>query len=261
MFEPIAQVFVRPDETLAGGLPNEDAQSFVFDATSLFERDKFSGFDRIEGGTRANVGFRYNGTFSNGVTAQAIVGQSYHLAGMNSFAVPMSLAYAGANSGLDTKVSDFVAMAAVDLPVGLNVTASGRFDKDNLALKRADLTTGVNFDRVSASVTYTDIMAQRATATAGYGSDVDRRAISGNLNVKFAENWNVFGSTGYDLVKKSFHSSTVGFGYQDECVAFTFNYTRKSATDVDPKEWSIGARLSLRTLGDIDYGDATGKSF
>jgi hypothetical protein len=26
-------------------MPNEDAQSFVFDTTSLFERDKFSGFD------------------------------------------------------------------------------------------------------------------------------------------------------------------------------------------------------------------------
>ena len=43
------------------GIPNEDAQSFVFDATTLFERDKFSGYDRIEGGTRANVGFRYSG--------------------------------------------------------------------------------------------------------------------------------------------------------------------------------------------------------
>ena len=49
VFEPIAQIYVRPDEAYAGGLPNEDAQSFVFDATTLFERDKFSGYDRIEG--------------------------------------------------------------------------------------------------------------------------------------------------------------------------------------------------------------------
>ena len=51
------------------GIPNEDAQSFVFDATTLFERDKFSGYDRIEGGTRANIGLRYTGTFDNGWTA------------------------------------------------------------------------------------------------------------------------------------------------------------------------------------------------
>ena len=34
--EPIAQVIVRPNETYAGKLPNEDAQSLVFDASNLF---------------------------------------------------------------------------------------------------------------------------------------------------------------------------------------------------------------------------------
>jgi LPS-assembly protein len=98
--EPIAQVFVRPDERLAGGIPNEDAQSFVFDATSLFERDKFSGFDRAEGGTRANVGIRYSGSYANGMTTYATFGQSYHLAGLNSFAAP-DLSQATRNSGLE----------------------------------------------------------------------------------------------------------------------------------------------------------------
>ncbi|MGY3396201.1 lipopolysaccharide assembly outer membrane protein LptD (OstA) [Bradyrhizobium sp. USDA 3311] len=33
--EPIAQVIIRPDEPHAGKLPNEDAQNFVFDTSSL----------------------------------------------------------------------------------------------------------------------------------------------------------------------------------------------------------------------------------
>ena len=74
MLEPMAQIFARPDEGYATtlGIPNEDAQSLVFDASSLFDRDKFSGYDRIEGGTRANLGVRYTGTFSkrlDGTTA------------------------------------------------------------------------------------------------------------------------------------------------------------------------------------------------
>ncbi|MGN6549043.1 MAG: LPS-assembly protein LptD, partial [Pararhizobium sp.] len=88
VIEPIAQIFVRPDEPLAGGLPNEDAQSFVFDTSNLFSRDKFSGFDRVEGGTRANVGLQYTGSFDNGVTLESIFGQSYQIAGQNSFASP-----------------------------------------------------------------------------------------------------------------------------------------------------------------------------
>jgi LPS-assembly protein len=46
--EPIAQVIIRPNESYAGKLPNEDAQSLVFDASSLFSVDKFSGDDRVE---------------------------------------------------------------------------------------------------------------------------------------------------------------------------------------------------------------------
>ena len=53
---PIVQIIARTDETQIGHLPNEDAQSLVFDDTTLFEWDKFSGYDRIEGGVRANVG-------------------------------------------------------------------------------------------------------------------------------------------------------------------------------------------------------------
>ena len=135
--EPMAQLFARNDEPYTDGLgiPNEDAQSFVFDATSLFERDKFSGYDRIEGGTRANIGFRYSGAFGNGWTANGIVGQSYHLAGENSFAAP-DLVNAGAYSGLETDTSDFVGLigfASPDRPVGVGQRPARRADARNSA--------------------------------------------------------------------------------------------------------------------------------
>src|SRR5690606_31818091 len=114
------------------GVPNEDAQSFVFDASNLFERDKWSGYDRIEGGTRANLGIRYSGTFASGWTADALVGQSYHIAGLNSFATP-DLVHAGAESGLETDVSDFVAMVGVSSPDGaISASVGGRFDEETL---------------------------------------------------------------------------------------------------------------------------------
>ena len=67
VIEPIAQILARPDLSYTGILPNEDSQSLVFDATTLFDHDKFSGFDRIESGSRANIGLRYAATFDNGV--------------------------------------------------------------------------------------------------------------------------------------------------------------------------------------------------
>ena len=47
-------------------IPNEDALSLVFDDTLLFDIDKFSGYDRIETGTRANVGLRYTAQLASG---------------------------------------------------------------------------------------------------------------------------------------------------------------------------------------------------
>ena len=85
--EPIAQVIIRPNETYAGKLPNEDAQSMMFDASNLFSVDKFSGYDRVEGGGRANVGVQATTQFDRGGSVNVLFGQSYQLFGLNSFAV------------------------------------------------------------------------------------------------------------------------------------------------------------------------------
>src|SRR5436853_4259803 len=106
--EPIAQVIIRPNETYAGRLPNEDAQSLVFDASNLFAVDKFSGYDRIEGGGRANVGVQATTQFDRGGSINVLFGQSYQLFGMNSFAVA-DPTNTGVDSGLQNTRSDYVA--------------------------------------------------------------------------------------------------------------------------------------------------------
>ena len=106
--EPIAQVILRPNEPDIGRLPNEDAQSLVFDDSNLFKVDKFSGYDRVEGGGRANVGLQYTAQFNRAGYVSAMFGQSYQLFGTNSFAVG-DATNTGLDSGLDTTRSDYVA--------------------------------------------------------------------------------------------------------------------------------------------------------
>ncbi|MGC1327699.1 MAG: LPS assembly protein LptD, partial [Xanthobacteraceae bacterium] len=81
--EPIAQVIVRPNETDIGKFPNEDAQSLVFDDSNLFAIDKYSGWDRVEGGTRANVGIQYTAQINRAGSVNVLFGQSYQLFGQN----------------------------------------------------------------------------------------------------------------------------------------------------------------------------------
>lgn len=48
ILEPIAQIYLRNNLKNAEVFVNEDAQELSFNALSLFQRDKFSGYDKIE---------------------------------------------------------------------------------------------------------------------------------------------------------------------------------------------------------------------
>ena len=246
ILEPVAQIFMRNNERFAGLLPNEDAQSLVFDASNLFERDKFSGWDRMEGGTRANFGLRYSGTFANGWTTNAMFGQSYHLAGVNSYASP-DLVAAGFASGLETDVSDYVAAAGVSSGNGLSLAVRGRFDEKTFEVRRGEAELAYAGNPVSGSLRYAYIQAQPK-----YGFNTDRHEVTGAASVKFNENWRAFGSTTYDIKNKYTPAVALGFGYDDSCTSYSLTYSEsRTLTTMDDPKRSVGFFLSFRTLGDI----------
>ncbi|HMM64388.1 MAG TPA: LPS-assembly protein LptD, partial [Mesorhizobium sp.] len=249
--EPTAQLFVRPNEPYVGGLavPNEDAQSFVFDATTLFERDKFSGYDRIEGGTRANLGLRYSGSYDNGWTTNALFGQSYQVAGTNSFAEP-DFVNAGADSGLETSRSDYVGLAGFSAPNGFSASLSGRFDEQSLAMRRAEVKAAYTGSPISLSARYTFIQAQPS-----YGVPEDLQELSFGSSARLNQNWRVFGSGTYDLEKSLFTSDGLGFAYDDECFSYTMTLSQSRNRDTRELTQNIGFNISFRTLG--DFGSAT----
>ncbi|AVA20977.1 MULTISPECIES: LPS-assembly protein LptD [unclassified Rhizobium] len=256
VFEPIAQIYVRPDEQLAGRLPNEDAQSFVFDATNLFDRDKFSGFDRVEGGTRANVGWRYTGSFDSGYKLQHIFGQSYQLAGRNSFATD-DLVGAGSDSGLETTRSDYVTMFGLTTPQGISLSQSYRFDEKDFAFRRGDTQVGFANDDFQTSVTYTHIAAQPQ-----YGFTSDQDEIQTRAQIKFKNYWSVFGTVSYDLNDSEITRQGIGLSYEDECTIFSVSFLdKKDSTNQSGSDWSIGARITFRTLGDVNLGNVQDATF
>ncbi|QND65517.1 LPS-assembly protein LptD [Mesorhizobium loti] len=247
VIEPMAQVFMRPNEQYVGGLavPNEDAQSMVFDATTLFERDKFSGYDRVEGGSRANVGFRYSGSYNNGWGTNAIFGQSYQIGGENSFAAP-DLVNVGAYSGLDTTKSDYVGLFGINSPNGFAASVSGRFDEQSFEIRRAEVKAAYSGLPVSLSAKYAFIQAQPL-----YGFTTDRHEVTLGASTHLAENWRVFGTGTYDLQQSLLVKDGVGFAYNDSC--FTYLMTYSQSRDLNTREVSqtIGFNLSFRTLGDF----------
>ncbi|MDA8870566.1 LPS-assembly protein LptD [Rhizobiaceae bacterium] len=248
VFEPIAQIYARPNIIGQDSMfVNEDSQSLVFGASNLFSRDKFSGYDRIETGTRANVGLRYSAGFASGLTLGAVVGQSYHLAGDNPYSVLDDPTNAGQDSGLQEDVSDYVASLSLNTGRGITFDAQARVTKDDLDLARTTLAASLVRGPVTADLTYTYIAAQPA-----YRFEDDREQVTARGTYNFRENWTVGAGVQYDIDLAYVVNDYVGLTYSDECFLYSLNF-KQAHTEEGLTSRAITFNIGLRTLGDFGY--------
>ncbi|MGX1426154.1 LPS-assembly protein [Bradyrhizobium elkanii] len=216
--EPIAQVIIRPNEPDAGKLPNEDAQSLVFDTSNLFAVDKFSGYDRVEGGSRANVGVQATTQFDRGGSVKAMFGQSYQMFGLNSFAVA-DVTNTGVDSGLQNPRSDYVASLAYSPNRTYTFSVRSRMDEATWNINRFEAQASANFDRWSVSLMYGDYAAQPEL-----GYLTRREGILASGSIKVAANWVVQGAARWDLEANKINQYAFGAGYVDDCFVLAANY-------------------------------------
>jgi LPS-assembly protein len=244
--EPIAQIIIRPNESYAGKLPNEDAQSLVFDASNLFSVDKFSGYDRVEGGGRANVGVQATTQFDRGGSINVLFGQSYQLFGLNSFAV-QDMTNTGLDSGLATAKSDYVARVNYSPNRTYTFSVRTRLDEETLNVQRFEAEGRANFDRWSVSMIYGNYAAQPEL-----GYLTRREGLLGSASVKVAANWVVTGAARWDLEVNKLNQYVVGAGYVDDCFVLAanyvtaYNYAAGSAPPVLSHAFML--QIGLRTL-------------
>lgn len=244
--EPIGQVIIRPNEQKIGALPNEDAQTLVFDDGNLFRVDKFSGWDRVEGGSRANAGVQYTAQVNQGGFVNALFGQSYQLFGANSFAAN-DLTNTGLDSGLDTARSDYVARTSYQPNSTYKFNSRFRFDHDTFATQRMELETVATFSRWNVSLMYGDYAAQP-----DLGYLYRRRGILGTALFKLDANWVVSGGARYDLTEEKINQTRIGLGYIDDCLILGLNYLTNynyNGLGTPTLVHQVMLQLSLRTLG------------
>jgi LPS-assembly protein len=254
-FEPIAQVIARPNESQIGNWPNEDAQSLVFDDSNLFRVDKFSGWDRQEGGGRTNYGLTYSAQFNQGGFFNALFGQSYQLFGQNSF-TQGGTTNTGIDSGLDSRLSDYVARASYQPDRIMTYTTRFRFDKDNFTVRRFEAEARGNFGRWTGMVLYGDYDAQP-----DLGFLYRRQGILSQATYKLDANWMVIGGARYDIQAGKFDQTRIGFGYVDDCLIMALNYITSYTYSGNPTaDHRVMLQLSLRTIGGTSISQTVGSS-
>jgi LPS-assembly protein len=250
--QPIAQVIARPNETQIGRWPNETSQSFTFDDSNLFSVNKFSGWDRVEGGGRANVGVQYTAQFNQGGMFDALFGQSYRLFGTNSFAQP-DVTNTGIGSGLDKDVSDYVARFSFQPNRTYKFTSRFRFEEGTMDTQRIELEAAANYDRWAFALTY-----GRYAPQPELGIFNTREGILGSANYKLDANWVLYGSALYDLDQHKLAQGGIGLGYVDDCFIIALNYLSSYSYDVlsqsGPRRVdAVMLQVGLRTLGETSF--------
>jgi LPS-assembly protein len=275
---PIAQIIARPNEGRIGRLPNEDAQSFVFDDSALFDWDKFSGYDRAEGGVRGNAALKYSVTGDNGLFGEAMFGQSYHLAGRNSFAA-YDLVNAGRESGLESGSSDYVGRVQVSPSRHMTFTTRARFDEEDFAVRRFEAGFNGSFFPFPLSTT---LVYARYEAQPELGYEKRREGLVGSAAYGVTANWSLSGSVLLDLDKyldirkelagdvlarvqgdtsKAITGASLGVTYADECTTLSVSYAmspRQLANGTTESDRTLLVRLDLRTLGQTNYRQSYG---
>lgn len=266
--EPIGQVIARPGHVSQRRLPDEDAKSLVWDDTLLFDVDKFSGWDRVETGTRANLGLQYTYQAANGGYARLIAGQSFHLAGTNPYTDPgrspyetvdaygnrfffPDATYFSPSSGLDTDRSDYVLGAYLAPIQNFRLVAQGRFDEEDLALKRQSVYANTTVGPLSLQAQYNYVRDEPAI-----GNFKSEQEVLGGAGLKLTDRWSVHALARFDIDDNVWLQEQLQVKYSDECFVLTASYIEthidNPTLDIRPDR-TIMLRFELKHLGQFSY--------
>ena len=222
-----------PERDRIGKFPNEDAQSLIFDDSNLFKINKFCGWDRVEGGGRANVGCNTRPS-SIAPASSTCCSVSPTRCSAPTRSRLRDLTNTGLGSGLDTSASDYVARVVYQPDRIYTFTSrfgstSDNFDLHRSRSKAAPVSTA---RRCQCSMANTRPAAARLPDLAP-GYSWQRSSSSAPTG------WPRRPAATTSTLPNS--PAPLGLGYIDDCFIFAVNYItairmpRRSGYDADAR--------------------------
>ena len=248
ILEPLAQIALSPkaDQVVIGhdatGKPiyfNEDSIAFEFDETTLFQANKFPGYDLYEDGLRLNVAGRGSILWDDGRRASLLIGRSFRDQPNTVFAP---------RSGLNAQSSDWIVAGDVQPWKGFSVFARTRLDGETFEIHR--LEAGADISSVKWGSGFVRYLSDDQGIN---GTPVKNVDLGGDLNL--TQHWGLSTYGNRDLLQHAWVIRDVGVFYKDDCIRVDVYYRhedvivgRLGSSD------QLSVRLTLATLGAPFYG-------
>jgi len=252
LIEPMAQVILAPraGDSQLFKLPNEDSLDFEFSDANLFGFNRFTGIDRLEGGTRLNAAL-HGAWYLGGTTFDGMFGQSYRTYKDDLFPT---------QTGLRNQVSDYVGRGTFSPTTWLDLTYRTRLDAKSGATRMADstasvgnrrfrVTTGYSYSNVNPSSYYVQAppppagslyYTARNEASVIVSSGWDKYSVRGFARRDLANNQMV--AYGGDLI------------YEDECFILDLKFNRRNTTYLyQSGATTLLLQFTFKTVGQFGY--------
>ncbi|OEJ68532.1 LPS-assembly protein LptD [Magnetovibrio blakemorei] len=238
VLEPIGQVIVSPYGGNSFKMANEDSQDFDFSDANVFSANRFTGYDRVESGPRANFGAKWSVTGDGGGSTSVLVGQSYRLKDDSTF---------NSGSGLENNFSDYVGKIDFSPQEGLNLLYRTRIDKDTLDFRRHEVAVSGTTSSIDYNANYVFFERQEGSEFSG------RKEINYAVGGDLTDTWRARFNGVRDLSENGGQRSTgLSLIYEDECLEFSTQFSRTFYQDRDLRPTdAIMFRVLFKTLGEF----------
>lgn len=237
LIEPVTKLIISPNGGNPNDIPNEDSQDVEFSAENLFDSNHFSGYDRIESGTRINYGIRGSASDDNKGSVSFLFGQSYRSNKDQRFST---------QSGLVEKFSDYVGKVGYSKDDVFDIAYKFRFDKDSFTARNNTVSSIINYKPVHFSLDYVSI--NDSSVTVRNGGDSREILISG-VTIDINDKWQFIGNGNRNLANGEWVSTSSGIVYKGACVDFTLDWVKEFTRDRDIQpSTTVSFQVSLKNM-------------
>ncbi len=232
---------------LNGNIPNEDSRAIELEDVSLFDLNRFPGYDRFETGTRITYGVEYS-LLRPGWSLRSEIGQSVRLAGNGAEFPP--------GTGLSDTVSDFTGRTNLKIGSLFEITHRFRIDRNSLAVRRNEVDISLGNRRTYFTAGYLKLNRNIQLEDLE-----DRSELRVGGRIALSRFWSAFGSGIFDLTTKAKNPNATGNGfaairhragveYEDECFRIGVSWRRDYISDRDFRAGNTFLiTLAFKTLG------------
>ena len=243
VIEPRIQMVTGPMTGSQNRIPNEDSVVFDFTDANLFSLNRFTGRDRQEGGTRADMALRGAWLLPEDRQIEATIGRSFRV---QEDAGPFYT-----YSGVEKRASDWVSRLTLRPSSWLDLTGRARRDGENFATRAYDVSATL---RPAKDTSFT--MGYLQAPPMPFLNPVrEREEVYLGASQRLGY-WRVSAFGRQDIELDRPVSIGVSATYEDECFIFETRFVKRYAEDpatnnLYPAASTLLFRFGFKTIGDF----------